>query len=210
MRSLLRAVPLGTILSLVAAVALAQPPFGGPFGRGDPAMLLRQESVRKELKLSEDQTKKVEELSETMREKFRDAFSLEGEERGKKMQELRAENEKAVAKILKPDQVKRLKQISYQQQGGRAFTDPEVAKALQLTDDQKKEIQKINQDTFAQMRELFQPGSPPDEETRKKMTELQTAAADKIVKLLTNEQKTRWKDLQGERFKGEIRFGPPR
>ena len=53
---------------------------------------------------------------------------------------VRAENEKALAKILKPEQWKRLKQIYYQRQGGKAFTDPEVAKAIQLTGDQKKRI----------------------------------------------------------------------
>lgn len=211
MRSLLRVVPLGAIVVLVAGVALAQPPFrGGGFGRGNIGMLLRQESVQKELKLTEEQARKVEDLGEAMREKFQEAFALEGEERDKKMQELREENEKAIAKILKPEQMKRLKQISYQQQGPSAFTDAEVAKALQLTDAQKKDIQKINADTFAQMRELVQPGSPPDEETRKKMTELRTAAAEKIVKLLNSDQKTKWKELQGEPFKGEIRFGPPR
>src|SRR5262249_13881603 len=125
-------------------------------------------------------------------------------------QEIREENEKEIAKILKAEQLKRLKQISYQQQGASAFTDASVAKELQLTDSQKKEIQKINEETFAKIREVLQPGSPPDDETRKKMTELRMAAADKIVKLLTNEQKTKWKELQGEPFKGEIRFGPPR
>jgi hypothetical protein len=211
MRTLLRLVFLGTIVASAGPVGLAQPPFGGPFGgRGNPAMLLRQESVQKDLKLSDEQIKKAEDVSEQMREKFQDAFSLEGEERGKKLQELRKENEKALSEILKPEQWKRLKQISYQQQGASAFADPEVAKALQLTDTQKEQIQKINQEMFGQMRELFQSGTPPDEETRRKMTELRTATAEKIMKILTNDQKTKWKDMQGQPFKGEIRFGPPR
>jgi hypothetical protein len=54
------------------------------------------------------------------------------------------------------------------------------------------------------MRELFQPGMPPDDETRQKMTELQKASADKIMKLLTEAQKTNWKELQGAPFKGEM------
>jgi Spy/CpxP family protein refolding chaperone len=211
MRTLLRLVFLGTVLAFACSTALAQPPFGGPFGgRGNPAMLLRQESVQKELKVTDDQLKKIEDLSEQMREKFQEAFGLEGEERNKKMQELRQENDKALAGILKPDQLKRLKQISYQQQGAMAVADPEVAKALQLSDAQKEVIRKANQEMGAQMRELFTPGSPPDEEARKKMTELRTATADKIMKSLTSEQKAKLKELQGPPFKGEIRFGPPR
>jgi Spy/CpxP family protein refolding chaperone len=211
MRILLRPVLLGTVAVFASSVALAQPPFGGPFGgRGSLATLLRQESVQKELKITDDQLKKVEELSEQMREKFQDAFSLEGEERTKKMQELQKENEKALSEILKPEQWKRLKQISYQQQGAMAVATPDVAKALQITDTQKEQIQKLNREMFEQMREIFTPGTPPDEEARKKMTELRTATADKIMQVLTSEQKTKWKDMQGQPFKGEIRFGPRR
>src|SRR5262249_22110823 len=159
--------------------------------------------------LSDEQSKKVEELSGKMREKFQELFGLEGEERGRKMQELMKENEKAVSEILKPEQMKRLKQVSYQLAGGGGFTDPEVVKALQITDAQKAEIQKINQATAEQMRDLFQ-GGPPDDEARKKIQEMRKAATEKIVNLLTAEQKTQWKELQGEPFKGEIRFGPPR
>ena len=70
------------------------------------------------------------------------------------MQELHKENEKSVAKILKPEQFKRLKQISYQQQGGRAFTDPEVAKALRLTEEQQKTIREINEAPVAKSAQL--------------------------------------------------------
>jgi hypothetical protein len=208
MRNLLRVALAGTILVLIASVALAQPPFRGGMFRANPVMLLQQESVQKELKLSDDQTKKAEQLGETMREKFQDLRDLEPEERGKKMQELMAESQKSIAKLLKPEQEKRLHQIVYQQQGPQGFTEPQVAKALGLTDTQKKEIEKINEDSRAQMREIFQGGF--DEEGRKKMQELRKTTADKIMHLLNDEQKTKWKEMQGEPFKGEIRFGPPR
>jgi eukaryotic-like serine/threonine-protein kinase len=209
MRNLLRVAPAGIIVVLVASAALAQPPFRGGMFRGNPAMLLQQESVQKDLKLSDSQVKKVQELGEKMREKFEELRDLEPEERGKKMRELTAENDKAIANILKPEQEKRLHQIAYQQQGPDAFSNPQVVKALGLNDTQKAEIQKINEDFRSERRELFQ-GGPPDEETRKKMRELEKTASDKIMKVLTSEQKTKWKEMEGEPFKGEIRFGPPR
>jgi Spy/CpxP family protein refolding chaperone len=193
---------------LFAAAATAQPPGGGGFMR-NPAMLLGQESVRKDLKLSDEQSKKVEEFSAKMREKMQDAFALEGDERRTKMQEIMKESEKAVADLLKPDQTKRLKQIGYQLQGSTAFTTDDVVKALSITDDQKKEIQKINQESFAQMRELFQGGTPPDADTMKKVQALRKEATEKATKVLTDEQKKKWKELTGEEFKGEIRFGRP-
>jgi Spy/CpxP family protein refolding chaperone len=201
-------------LAVFAVVVLASgPTFGqGPFGGRGPsgAMLLGQESVQKELKLTDDQAAKVKEFGEAMREKFQEAFGLEGEERAKKFQELAKEGEKAVADILKPEQSKRLKEIVYQQQGPRAFADSAVAKGVGLSEEQQKKIKEINDDTGKQLRELFQPGSPPDDETRKKMQDLRKEASEKIVKLLSEDQKKKWQELQGAPFKGEIRFGPPR
>jgi hypothetical protein len=194
------------ILVVTPDIAWAQGGGRGFFGRGNAAFLLAQESVQKELKLSEEQVQKVQDLAAKMRESFKEAFALEGDERTKKLQELAKENEKSVADILNAEQAKRLKQIVYQQQGASAFSDAEVAKALALTDDQREEVKKINDDTAAQTRELFS-GGGLDEEGRKKLQELRTAASDKIMKLLTDEQRTKWKDLQGEPFKGEIRFG---
>ncbi len=73
------------------------------------------------------------------------------------MQEINKEmNEsamKAFGEFLKPEQIARLKQISYHDARSRAFSDPEVAKKLNLTDAQKSEIQTINQEMMAQMGE---------------------------------------------------------
>jgi len=38
---------------------------------------------------------------------------------------------------------------------------------------------------------------------------LNNAATEKTLGLLTADQKTKWKEMTGEPFKGEIRFGPP-
>jgi hypothetical protein len=218
MRAVLRSVFPALALALWATAAWAQQVlFMAPFGAGESMMLLRQESVRKELKLTPDQITKVEDLSEKMHEKF-GQVTIGGseEEREKQLKELReehqkvrAENEKELAKILKPEQLKRLKQISYQRQGGKAFTDPEVAMAIELTLDQQTRIRTSNEETGKQVRELLEAGSPPDEETQKKMTELQKAGTAKILKLLTGAQKTKWKELQGEPFKGEIHIDLP-
>jgi len=58
------------------------------------------------LNLSVEQSKQIEDLSDKMREKFQEIFGLEEEDRGKKMQELMKENEKAVAKILEPERTR--------------------------------------------------------------------------------------------------------
>jgi hypothetical protein len=176
---------------------------------GGPAMLVGQESVKKELKVTDEQAKKLEEFAAQMREKRQGLRDMEPEERRAKMAELNKESEKALGEILNADQNKRLKQISYQVGGVGTFNNPDVVTALKITDDQKAEFQKIGQETFAQIRELMQgAGGPPDEDTMKKMRALQTEASEKAVKLLTEEQSKKWKEMIGEQFKGEIRFGP--
>jgi len=208
MRLMIRLAVVAMVLALAQEYAAAQGFFGG--FRGNPVMLLRQESVQKELKLNEDQVKKIEELSQKTREKFQDIFGGDEAERPKKMQELTEENRKAVAEILNPEQSKRLNQISYQQRGTSALIDPEVAKALALSEEQQGKVKTINEEMMAGMRELFTPGQAPDEDARKKMNDLRKSSGDKMLAVLSAEQKTKWTEMQGEAFKGEIRFGPPR
>jgi len=193
------------VLILAASPVTGQGPRGG--FRPSPLMLLGQKSVQEELKLSPDQVQKVQAAVEKQMESFQGFRDLSDEERGKKMQEMAKENEKFVADNLKPDQTKRLHQIALQQQGGRALSDDKVAKELNLTDDQKGKIKDILEDTGNQVRELFQSGF--SEETRTKVRELNNAATEKTLGLLTADQKTKWKEMTGAPFKGEIRFGPP-
>ena len=205
MRRMIQLTLVAGVWALAVSGVLAQPP-GGFRGPG-PLMLLGQKSVQEELKLTEDQIQKVQAAAEKQRESFQGFRDLSDEERGKKFQEMAKENEKFVADTLKPDQAKRLNQISLQQQGGRAFADDKLAKDLSLTDDQKGKIKDILEDTGSQIRELFQGGF--SDEARTKMRELNNAATEKIVGLLTADQKTKYQEMTGAPFKGEIRFGPP-
>jgi len=105
------------ILAFAASTALAQQGRGG-YGLHS---LAANKSVQEELKLTDDQKPKIEELSkktqETMTEKTKD---LTGEDRRTKMpaimKEINGATEKSLAGILKEDQLKRLKQIQLQQE----------------------------------------------------------------------------------------------
>ena len=208
MKMTIRVAVVALVLMLAQGVVRAQGFFG--FMRGNPIMLLNQESVQKELKLTDEQKTKIDELRQSTREKMQEIFQADQGERQAKMQALNAETRKALEGILNAEQGKRLLEIVYQQRGAMAFSDPEVAKTLKLTDEQQGKVKTINEETQAAMRELFQPGQPPDEETRKKMDEVRKGAGDKLLALLTPEQKTQWTTMLGDPFKGEIRFGPPR
>ncbi len=202
---------LGLVLAVVAmasgpALAQQRQPGGRGFGGfgGSPLFLLAQKSVQDELKLSEDQVKKVKDLSDKQRGSFQGLRDLSPEERQKKMQEARKANDKAVADILKAEQLKRLKQISLQQRGARAFSDPETAKALHLTDGQTEKVKTILEASRPAGGQRGQRGQRTEEE-RQKLDAARKATNEKLMNVLTSEQKAKWKELTGEPFKGEIR-----
>jgi hypothetical protein len=90
-----------------------------------------------------------------------------------------------------------------------------VATELKLTDDQKDKIKEIQTQIGEDMRTAMQSlGVDPrnmSAEDRAKMNakrnEINKAANDKIVALLTDDQKKSWKDMQGDPFK--FPQGPP-
>jgi Spy/CpxP family protein refolding chaperone len=216
---------------LLAGPALAQRGqgkgggFGGGFGFGGPGFLLMNSSVQKELKLTDDQIKKITDANESVREKHREDFEalgkLEGDERREKGQELRKqmadETNKALAEILKPEQNKRLKEITLQQDGARAFNNPEVQKALNLTDDQKEKIKTINEDAAKEREELFPRGrrgggggfdKDAFKEKMTKMAAMNKETLDKVTSVLTDDQKKTWKDMTGAPFEIKFEFPP--
>lgn len=197
------------LVALIAAPAAAQG--RGGFGRGNPAMLMANESVQKELKLDDKQVEKAKELSEKIneerREKFQDLQGLDGQERFAKMQEINQEMNAATYKqageFLKAEQVDRLKQIVLQQRGAMAFNDAEVAKKLNLTDTQKTDIQEIARGARERMpsREDFESDR---EAAMKKMQEVNKEILAEAVAKLNDEQRKTWKEMLGSPF--EVKY----
>ncbi len=201
------------LVALIAGPAAAQGP-GRGFGArmGSYSGLLANESVQKELKLDDKQVEKSKQLDEKMsaemREKFQDLQDLEPQERRTKMQEINREigtaTLKAAGEFLKPEQIARLKQIAHQVRGPQAFSDPEVAGKLKLTDAQKSDIQTIQQESFQEMRTIFQDNQGDREAAMKAMNELRKKTLTKVESKLNDEQQKTWKELLGAPF--EIKY----
>jgi hypothetical protein len=204
------------LVGLLAGPAAAQGQgrgFGGR-GMGGYDSLLTNESVQKELKLDDTQVAKTKECAEKAQEKREAARSsfegLDQDERRTKMMELgheiNAMTIKAAAEFLKPEQLARLKQISYQVRGAMAFSDPEIQKKLNITDSQKNEIQTIVQDSFAEMRTIFQENQDDREAMQKKLAEHRKQTLAKAESKLNDEQQKMWKEMLGSPF--EIKYQP--
>ena len=196
------------VAALIASPVFAQGRGGrGGFG-GGAAMLVNNEAVQKELKLSEEEVTKAKEAVQEITEKFREemtkARDLEGDEQRQKMREIMTkqgeETNAALAKVLKPEQVKRLKQIGVQQMGVMAFTSPDVSKVLKLTDEQKEKVTSIQMEQNEEMQGLRGNAGGDFQEMMKKMTTMRKEFTTKAVALLTPEQTKEWKELTGDSF----------
>lgn len=211
MSVILRRITLAFCVLGVTAFAVAQfgPPrgpgrneFGMP-GGGPPShiTLLTMPEVQKEVKITESQKPRINELQEELRDKMREVmdginfqqiFSLSEDERDQKMTEMRNKTESTVqaideklAKDLKPDQISRLDQLVLQRFTLAALSRDDIAKKLKLTDEQRTKLE-----------DLAPPGpgrfGPP--EFRQQLQE-------DALALLTNDQKKSWAELKGSEFK---------
>jgi hypothetical protein len=187
----------------------ARPSLDGQAGR--PGMtgpilfrLLTQKPVQEELKLTPDQVKKVVDATHNLRDQMKAKI-----EEGQRDQAwgLVQEHQKVLFSILKPDQGKRLKQLALQLQGAGAFNQPEVAREMKITDEQRKKFHDLHRDTIAAVNKLYDDDNSTRQEVKKKTNEIFRATNNKIFELLNDEQKAKWKAMMGEYFKGELQRG---
>lgn len=226
--------------ALMASSAFAQPGGaggrggrGGGFGMGgrpSAVTLVGNEAVQKELSLTDDQIAKVKTLGEEARAELRpsgDGFAglrdLPESERRAKMTELmakQAEISKAVTEKYKPKlaavldakQVERLDQITVQAAGSQAYADPDVVKALKLTQDQQDKIASINKEAGEKTRELFGAGGGGGGAgggNGEKIRELNQTRDKDLAAVLTADQTAAFAKLKGKEFDvAQLRRGP--
>jgi len=204
-------------MAVLAPASWAQGRGGfGPGGMGMGGGLITNKSVQDELKLSPEQVSKAEAVATKVREGHQGDFQglrdLSPEERRTKMTEMmrtiNAEMSKGLADVLKPEQARRYEQIQLQARGVQALADPDVQKKLGLNDDQKAKIRDIDEATNHEFREIMQANQGDFQAVREKSQASRKAALGKVSALLTDAQKSTWKEMTGEPF--EVRFEPPR
>jgi hypothetical protein len=187
--------------------------FGGGLGMFAPEVnklaLLRIEAVQKEVKLEEEQAKKVADLQASLPERggLRGQGEPSREEREKRFAEMREKRAKAVAEaeaklasILKPEQIKRLDEIVLQQQGIDGLVTEPVAASLKLSKEQKEKIQAAL-DARAEALRGLRPGQGGGrEELREKMDEARKKAEETALAVLASEQREAYEKLKGKPF----------
>ena len=161
--------------------------------------MLQMENVQKELGLTPEQKEKLKEIAkkaaESMKKeprfdwaKFRDMKPEEQQKAQKEMADRYAkraeETKKQVEQILTPKQVEQLKDMEFRQRAASMLYMPQVLQQIELTDEQKQQMQKIR------------------EETQSKMAQLQRESQDKTLNVLTPEQTKKLKELSDKGWPG--------
>ena len=171
-----------------------------------PLVLLRQQSVREELGLSPAQIDKAESVFQRQREALRDLNGHDQRETRRKVQDIVGQVRKALASMLQPKQLGRLRQIALQIQGARAVSNPMVAQELAISDKQKERIKRIEQTTDKQITLLIQSGAEDPRSFWRSLYELNKAGGQEIQNILSAEQQRKWQEITGTPFAGAIRF----
>jgi Spy/CpxP family protein refolding chaperone len=196
-------------LSFTAIAQAQQGRRGGRFGRlfTLPKVTLAQlEEVRDELKLTDEHQKQIEQLNDELAEGMRTAFQDAGGDWDKMraaMNKAQAEVNEKLDKLLDPTQRKRMQEIYIQVNGAGALQDESVAQALQLTDEQKEKLEEVrdqSRDDFmnAGLRDL------DDEARAKKIEELTKSRDDKLVAVLTEEQRADFSEMKGDELEVDL------
>jgi hypothetical protein len=161
--------------------------------------------IQKELEIVPEQKEQLDKLSRESQAKMAEAYKglseVPAEERQSKYYELLRESteatEKEVRKVLLPIQIKRLQQIVLQMklqqlQWGMAagFASDELADELKITDEQRAEFQKKEKE----LREEIQ------KKTQEFYKKLQEESREKLMDVLTPEQKQKLAALTGPKF----------
>lgn len=190
---------------------------GGMMGGGmrqqmGPAALLRRADVQADLKLTDEQKGQLQALNQKMMESMRGSMGQPGqggqdpEAMRTAMQKMQEENDAAIAKILTPEQNKRLKEIRIQLEGNRILMDKAFQKELGLSEAQIKKITDLDAAQRQQNQALMQ------QVMDQQMTQEQAAAARQdmqkkfdadLANVLTADQKTKMNSMKGEPFKAD-------
>jgi Spy/CpxP family protein refolding chaperone len=170
-------------------------------------MLLRQKSVQEDLKVTDAEARKIDEFATQQWKKVRAMRDLSEAERNQRFEAMARENEKFIHDTLTPEQRKRLNQITMQLTGLLWAPRPHVASELRLTDEQKRKIKELHKEAHKEAMEAIRSASG-GEVPREKWREMRMANRRRLMSVLTDEQKAKWKEMAGEPFRGELHFGP--
>ena len=215
-------------LALFVATWSASPASAQRFGSRTNSLvsLAANEAVQKHLLISDDTAMRLNSLYDEYRAASQKEFSslgidysaigdLPAAERAAEMRKvtektagvnrkLMADFLPKLAQICSPEQIGRLKEIQIQASGIDVWTEPEIAKVLDLSEDQKAKLTELRNDYNRRQQQL----DGDFQQRFAKIRELNAERDARALTMLTDQQKGKLKELQGAPFDvSQIGFG---
>ena len=195
------------VVAVLADTAWAQRGGGGGrgigrlFGGVPKAQLASLEQVQTELKMTDEQKSKTAGINDELRNKRRDLFGSGfgrfSEIRGD-MEKLNREASEKVDGVLDDAQKKRLQEIVVQVNGPQALGEPAVVAQLKLNDEQKTSLEEaLAENAKAAEEALAEFGQASQEDRREKSRALREKAAERLLSVLSDQQKTEFDQMKG-------------
>ena len=184
-----------------------------------PLELMQNAQVKKELNITEDQSKKIKKINDTLQQNMTKITANVNwaalKDDKKKQDELEEKIKKQiqpardeVIKVLKPEQIKRFKEISLQIYGFGVLSYDQFTKELGLTSEQETKLNKLRQETFQKVRanlEAPKDNSPASlnkakETNKKRVEQFFKESNQQAMNVLKPEQKSKLETLKGKKF----------
>ncbi len=180
------------------------------YSNADAFSQIHDPSVRKDLELVDDQYSQIKKIQTEFQERLSSLMKEYPKSKGDNerikdislaIQKIQKDKKEALSDVLLPHQLERLKQVSRQihmknMGTGPALQHGELAKELEISKDQKKNLAKIQADLQKELQQL--------------RDELKADAKKKLLSELTAEQRTKLKELTGDEFKRNPRDWQPK
>lgn len=176
--------------------------------------LLREPAVLNDLEATAEQRVRLATMTEpqddSRHEPFRGPREIPTDEQRQRTLAIAREHEAALATILSAEQRHRLGQIALQCQGPRALREPDVARTLRLTAEQKDRLRGIE----AEMIRSWFDRSRKEPNNANNFVDQAKLAIQKMQAVLTAEQLKQWHGMTGKPYQGPLfvpgRQGSPR
>jgi hypothetical protein len=197
------------MLSLASTAHAQRGGGGGRFGRNISRVTLAGlDQVQAALKLNDDQKSQVTAINDKLRDDRREL--MQGAGGGGDFAAMREQLDKltndATTQLmghLDDAQKKRLTELYLQAAGTAALSDADIVAALALTDEQKKQLDEHQTAYNDAVRDAFQQGE--DQQARRdRMTALRTEYDEKMMAVLTADQKAKLESLKGEKMELDL------
>ncbi|CAA9429384.1 MAG: serine/threonine protein kinase [uncultured Phycisphaerae bacterium] len=162
--------------------------------------LLTSSAVRAELGMTPDQVARVRSLPMPGAGGPWEFRELSPKEKEQKFSAMAAAGEAALAEILTPGQLRRLREVALQVKGPMAFSDSAVVEALEVSADERDIIRDIQDENRDRANQLGSDESPEGAVRRDR------DAVEEILVVLLPGEVTKWQELTGEPFTEVVRY----